>query len=147
MVLSSPHCVCLVQASRQFAITSSIVLTKSLTEQPPWGQSRQASKLHSLLSHMERARGSAPGRAHVHRLWHFPSETLPFQLAVQTQAVRKLYDHLRAAKEASVGRTLPVSALQPQALAPQAASLDQELEDAAQVVRQVRALQTCVMVK
>jgi len=54
------------------------------------------------------------------------------------QAVRKLYDHLRAVKEASVGRTLPVAAAQPRIAAPQAESLDQELDDAAQAVRQVR---------
>jgi len=52
--------------------------------------------------------------------------------------VRKLYDHLRAVKEASVGRTLPVAAAQPRIAAPQAESLDQELDDAAQAVRQVR---------
>jgi hypothetical protein len=54
------------------------------------------------------------------------------------QAVRKLYDHLRAAKEASVGRTLPVAAARPLAPAPQLESVDQELEDAADAVRQAR---------
>ena len=49
-----------------------------------------------------------------------------------SQAVRKLYEHLKAAKEADVGRSLPVAAAAP-ALAPHALSLDDELDEAAQV--------------
>lgn len=50
------------------------------------------------------------------------------------QAVRKLYEHLKAAKEAAVGRSLPVAAAAP-ALTPHPMSLDEELDEAAQVCK------------
>ena len=57
---------------------------------------------------------------------------IPEVLCPDPQAVRKLYEHLKAAKEADVGRSLPVAAAAP-VLAPHAQSLDEELDEAAQV--------------
>ena len=47
------------------------------------------------------------------------------------QAVRKLHSHLKAVQEAAVDRTLPQA--KPITLTPQEQTLDEDLEDAAQV--------------
>ncbi len=52
-------------------------------------------------------------------------------LALFSKAVRKLYAHLRAAKEAAVARTLPVA--RPVSMLPHAVDVDEELDEAAQV--------------
>jgi hypothetical protein len=48
------------------------------------------------------------------------------------QMMRRLYGQLRAAAEADVARTLPLPSAAP-AMAPHAADMDAELDDAAQV--------------
>lgn len=47
------------------------------------------------------------------------------------QAVRKLHGHLKAVQEAAVDRTLPQA--KPITLTPQEQTLDEDLDDAAQV--------------
>ena len=48
------------------------------------------------------------------------------------QAVRKLHSHLKAVQEAAVDRTLPQ--VKPITLTPQEQTLDEDLDDAAQVL-------------
>lgn len=55
-------------------------------------------------------------------------------LALFNKAMRKLYGHLRAAKEAAVERTLPKPSSRPQ-LTPHAVDVDEELDEAAVAVR------------